>query len=223
MVLGALLTRGLPMDRSTIITVIFSGSFLAFLQFVITFFITRKDNKEKEAKEEKKAEANAAKDERFEQLEDEIHAGLDEREKVGKSRYEEHKQAIADMSKEHQEQFKKLLEAIEGLREHDEKVAKTLEQIADGQQVLSTGLLGLTHFELMYIMDIIKQRKYNTLTEKDTMESLFEPYTALGGNGTIAQGHSYVMSLPVISDIEAKKMDEEIAAIKAHSFFKKDP
>lgn len=207
------------MNISTIITIVFSGAFLAFLQFLITFFITRKDNKEKEAKEEIKEAERASKDERFDLLEKEFHEGLDQREQTGKARYDEHKEAINNMAKQHQEQFEKLLDAIKDLKISDEKVSKILEEIVSGQQMLSSGVLGLTHFELMYITNIIIERKYITLTEKATIDSLYEPYTKLGGNGQVRKNYEYVMNFPIVSDEEAKKMDDEIIAKKANTFF----
>lgn len=208
------------MNISTIITVAFSGAFLAFLQFLITFFITRKDNKEKEAKEEIKEAERASKDERFDLLEKEFHEGLNQREQTGKARYDEHREAIINMTKEHQEQFKLLLAAIDDLKENDNKVTDILEKVAEKQEVFGSSLLGLTHFELIYITDIIKARKYITITEKATIKSMYEPYKALGGNGLVKEAVNHVMTYPVISEIDAKKMDDEIAAIKISSYVK---
>lgn len=208
------------MNFNTIITVAFSGAFLAFLQFLITFFITRKDNKEKEQKEDKKAEEKAARDERFTQLETKIKDGLAEREETGKARYEEHHRSIAEMSKENKENFDKLLEAIDQLKINDSKVVDALEKICSKQDIFGDSLLGLTHFELVYITDIIIARGKITVAEKATIESMYDPYKRLHGNGICKQRVSLVMTYPIISDEEAKKLDEEIAARKIMSHTK---
>lgn len=210
------------MDFQTLLTVAFSGAFLAFLQFLITFFITRKDNKEKEAKDEKKEEAKEAKDARFNQLEEKIKNGLAEREATGRKRYEEHKQAISDISKENKENFDRLLDAIESLKENDDRITGALEKIASRQDIFGEGILGLTRFELMYITDIIKERKYITVGEKATIKSMYEPYKKLGGNGLIAESVNHVMNFPVVSEAEAKRMDEEIEALKIGTVFKSE-
>lgn len=143
------------MDMSTLVTVICSGAFLAFLEFLIQFFVTRKDTKEKEAKEEKKEEAKEAKDDRFDKLEKQFQEGLNQREEAGKSRYEEHKQAIADMSHEHKEDFKQLVQAIEQLKDNDTEVAKVLTNLSDTQAAIAEGIRGLAHDKIIFLTDKI--------------------------------------------------------------------
>lgn len=195
------------MDIKIILTVIFSGAFLSFVQFLIQFFITRKDTKEKEAKEDK-----------LECLRKELQESIKQREETGNEHFEIHKEAIANISKDYQENFEKLYKSLEQLRNENSKVADALDKIAQGQDVFSTGLLGLTHFELIYITDIIKARKHITLSEKAILDSLYEPYIQLGGNGQTKKNYEYVMTFPVISDEEAHRMDSDIAAdnVKNH-------
>lgn len=195
------------MDIKIILTVIFSGAFLSFVQFLIQFFITRKDAKEKEAKEDK-----------LECLREELQKSIKQREDAGNEHFEIHKEAIANISKEHQDSFNKLYNSLNQLKDENAKVADALSKIVNGQEVFSSGLLGLTHFELIYITDIIKARKYITLSEKAILDSLYEPYIKLGGNGQTKKNYEYVMTFQVISDEEARQMDADINAnnVKDH-------
>lgn len=190
-------------DIITIVSIIIGSG-------IIQFFVTRRDTKAKEAKEDK-----------IEALREELQASIKQREQAGNEHFEIHKEAISNISKEYQENFGKLLDAIEQLKDNNEAIHDTLNKIAQGQETFSSGLLGLTHFELIYITDIIKERKHITLSEKAILDSLYEPYISLGGNGQTKKNYEYVMTFPVISDEEAKQMDEEIAAVKAHDFLPK--
>lgn len=183
-----------------------SGAVLGFVEFLI---------KRKDSKEEKSI------DKKIENVEKNFNKGLAERENAGRERFEIHQEAIKEMAQSHKESFDKLLKAINSLKDHDDKVAKTLNKIADNQEIFGSSLLGLTHFELMYITNIILERKYITLNEKATIESMYEPYIKLGGNGTVKQNVTHVMQFPVITEEQAKKMDEEISALKIGSAFKK--
>lgn len=175
---------------------------------IIQFFVTRRDTKAKEAKEDK-----------LEALREELQASIKQREQAGNEHFEIHKEAIASISKDYQENFGKLLDAIEQLKDNNKEVSDMLNKIADGQETFSSGLLGLTHFELMYITDIVKKRKYITLNEKATIKSIYEPYKKLGGNGLVSEAVTHVMNFPVISDNEALEMDEDLNAqsVASHS------
>jgi len=182
-----------------LLTVIGSGAVFSFLQFIIQFFVTRKDNKEREAKEDK-----------FEELRAEIKSGLDAREEVGRGRYEEHKRSIDKILIEHKEDFGKLLEAIEQLRDNDTKVSKALEELAVTNTNIAGAVVGLAHDKLVYSTDKIAERGYITVKEKATLRSIYEPYTSLGGNSHAREGYLHVMDLPVVTDEEAKNMDRVI-------------
>lgn len=97
------------MDETTvqiIITVIGSGAFFSFLQFLIT----RKDKKKEDEKNDK-----------FNKLQQEFTDGLREREQTSIDRYNEHKEAI-----------NKLEEAIKQLTENDTKMTQYMNSIGNG-------------------------------------------------------------------------------------------
>ena len=153
-----------------IIAVIGSSAFFTFIQFLIQ----RRDNKKNQ----------------IEEIKEEFHKGLDEREETGKARYTEHQESIA-----------KLNEAIMKLTENDTQMKKYMRYVGDE-------IMGLAHDKLVYLTNKYQARGAITLKEKATLEAIYVPYhEGLGGNGDGEQGYLYAMQLPVISDEEALKRD----------------
>ena len=178
-----------------IITVLGSGALFSFLQFLI---------QRKDTKEDKKI------DERFEKLEKEMHEGLEAREKTGSERFETHEKNIKDMMELHSKDLQQLLETFDGLKEHDERIEKTINQIADNQKNVCDALTGLAHDKIVYMTDHITERGYITLKERATLDSIYHPYKAMGGNSHAKAGYEHVIELDVISDEKAKEMDDLI-------------
>jgi hypothetical protein len=137
----------------------------------------------------------------------EVKEGLAQREAKGKERYDEHHEAIEKLNEQHQKNFEALLQTIEQLKANDTKITESLEKMAEKQDDVANGIMGLSHDKLIYTTDRIAERGVITLKEKATLTSIYEPYVALHGNGDAKAGYSYVMTLPVVSDEEAKKMD----------------
>lgn len=156
-----------------ILTVIGSGAFFSFIQFLIT----RKDNQ----------------NDRLKKMRDEYISGLNERESIGKQRYDEHKKAI-----------KQLQEAIMILTE-DSQERKELEQF------MSASLMAITHDKLVRLGKTYQKRGAITLAEKNNLNLLYDPYhNGLGGNSDGETYYNYCMELPIISDEEAQKRDLEL-------------
>lgn len=185
------------MDQSLqiVLTILGSGALFSFIQFLIQ----RKDNKE-----DKKI------DERFEKIEKEMHTGLEEREKTGAERFETHEKAYKDMMKLHQDDFKKLFQTFEELKENDSRVEKTLTQIVTNQKSVCDALTGLAHDKIVYMTDHITERGYITLKEKATLDSIYIPYRSMGGNSHAKAGYEHVSELEVVSDEKAKELDDLI-------------
>jgi hypothetical protein len=115
---------------------------------------------------------------------------------------------------EHQKDFTELKRAIEKLTENDTKITESIEKIAEKQDIMADSLMGLSHDKLVYATDRITERGVITLKEQATLTSIYEPYIRLNGNGDAKAGYKHVMSLKVVSDDEAKKMDDKIKAKK---------
>lgn len=176
------------------ITVIGSGAFFSFLQFLIS----RKDNKEDKLKE----------------LEETFKEGLDEREKTGKNRYDEHKNAIEKMTIEHQKDFQELLKAIDQLTKNDTKTTELIKQNQESISVIADGVVGMMHNTIIHITDPILERGAVTYDELDTIETLYKPYSNLGGNGACKRRVEDVNKLPKIDNKEALDRDREIERTK---------
>ena len=193
------------------LTIIGSGAFFTFLQFLIT----RHDNKQekaennnsdslrKEFKDNLEA-SNAAWKETYcdrnlrmiTDLTEEVRNGLAAREEKGLERYTEH-----------QETIKELKNAVLKLVDNDSKMNTYIESIGES-------LMGLSHDKLIYLTDKYTERGAITLKEKATIKSIYEPYKKLGGNGDCKVAIDYIETLPIISDEKAKEMDLNIKSKK---------
>lgn len=180
-------------------SVIGSGAVFGFVQFLIQ----RSDNKKAQLKKNE-----------HEELRKEFNKGLQEREDVGRKRYEEHKIAIEQMTKEHKKDFEILLKAIKNVEDSNEKLCEKVDTVADYQKNIGDGVMGLSHDKLIFSTGKIAERKAITLKEKATLTSIYDPYRRLGGNGDCKTAYEHVMSLNVISDEEAKRIDKELEGKK---------
>lgn len=131
--------------------------------------------------------------EELKRIQKELKQGLDEREATGKARYLEHKEAID-----------KLNEAIFQLTKNDTEQSKYIRYIGDE-------LMGLAHDKLVYLTSHYQKRGAITLKEIATLKAIYEPYhNGLHGNGDGQAGYEFAMTLPVVTDAQAEKMDIEI-------------
>lgn len=151
----------------------------------IQFLITRHDKKKEDAKEDV-----------LQELREEFRKGLDERENTGKSRYLEHKEAILKLTEGHEMDYKALTEAINKIN------------------VIGSGVVGIIHNTILYITEPILERGAVTYEELDTLDSLYQPYSSLGGNGVCRRRVDDINKLPKISKEEALDRDSKIAAKK---------
>lgn len=167
----------------TIITVLFSGAFFGFIQFLIT----RKDNKDdslKKLKEEFNEEFNA------------------------------HDDAINAIKLQHQEDFQKLNKAIEQLTENDTKIATFIEDNQSTTGIIASGVVGIIHNTIINCTQPIIDRGVVTYQELNTLDSLYIPYSKLGGNGDCQRRYNDITKLQKVSEEEAIKRDKELAIKK---------
>ena len=165
--------------------------------------LTNVNNKWKEDYCDKNAKA-------IEDLIKEVRKGLQEREETGKRRYDEHHMAIDKLTVEYQKSVIELKQAIQKLTENDSKISESLGKIADKQDGMAEGMVGLAHDKIVYITDKVIKRGAVTMKEKATLESIYTPYTRLGGNSYAKKGMEHVDTLPVITEEEAMKIDKNI-------------
>ena len=165
---------------------------------LIQFFINRKDSKKDRIDkfcdkiEKSLLEHKEISEKEYEELNNKMIKGLEEREATGRERFMHHEAA-----------YKELSEAIIKLTEHDEKQHKYMKYMGEE-------LMGLAHDRLVTLTDSYQLRGAITLKEKATLEAIFKPYhEGLGGNGDGEQGYKYAMSLPVVTDDQAREMDSK--------------
>lgn len=185
------------MDQSLqiVLTILGSGALFSFIQFLIQ----RKDTKE---------DKNI--DKKFEEVNKRIDDGLEERDKTGLKRYEEDRQSIEDIVELHKKDLQSLLDALGELKKNDERIEKTINSISDNQKNVCDALIGMAHDKIIYMTDKITERGYITLKERATLDSIYQPYRAMGGNSHAKAGYEHVIELDVISDEKAKEMDDLI-------------
>lgn len=173
-----------------IFTILGSGTFLAFVQFLINRFDTKHD--------------------KLVALEKKIDEGLDDRDKLGKARYEEYLASIEEMSHNHQKDFQELQKAISHLVENDAKFAESIEKMVKKQDIIASANVGMIHNTIITFTDPIIERNSVTYDELANLDSLYVPYSKLGGNGECKRRYEDVNKLIKISREEATKRDRKL-------------
>lgn len=162
--------------------------------------LTNVNNKWKEDYCDKNAKAIA-------DLAVEVKNGLEEREATGHRRYEEHRIAIKEMAVQHEKEFLELKKAIDKLTENDIKITDSISKMANKQEIMADSLVGQAHDRILFLTDKITERGAITNKEKATIDSMYEPYKRLGGNGYVSTSVQYVKALKTVSEEEAREMD----------------
>ena len=113
-----------------------------------------------------------------------------------------------DLSEErfliHQTEIEKFNKAINQLSENDAKQSQYLKYIGDE-------ITGLAHDKLVCLTDKYQERGAITLKEKATLQAIYQPYhEGLGGNGDGQAGYEFCMKLPIVTNEQAKEMDNKL-------------
>ena len=184
------------MDSTQIVVCVITVAGVIVSSGIIQFFVTRKDKKRDDARKEE-----------YEALRKEFLAGLEEREKMGKQRYEEHHLSIEKMDLQHQKDFQALQDAIRKLTDNDTKITESIESMAQTQGLMADSLIGMAHDRIMHLTNRIIERGCITNKEKATIKSMYDPYRGLGGNGEVKEAVDYILTLPTVTDEEARERD----------------
>ena len=166
---------------------------------IIQFFVNRKDKKAEDLKNDK-----------YEELRKEFQKELNEREGTGELRHKESKTIIEQMNVAYQKDFKELKDAIIKLTDNDTKITDSIQKMSDKQELMAESLLGLSHDKIISTTDKIAMRGAITIKEQATLDSMYKPYSSLGGNGHCKKAMEYVAKLSVVSDEEARRRDAEL-------------
>lgn len=110
------------------------------------------------------------------------------------------------------EAIQQLNTAIQKLTENDSRITHSIEMMADKQDTIALANVGMVHNTIIRFTDPIIQRNAVTYEELSTLDSLYQPYSKLGGNGECKRRYDDVNKLPKISKEEAHDKDREIEA-----------
>ena len=105
----------------------------------------------------------------------------------------------------HKIEIEKLNKAIDNLNHVDSDQKTYLNYVGDE-------LMGLAHDRLVRLTDKYQLRGAITLKEKATLDAIYKPYhEGLHGNGDGQTGYEYCMTLPVITEEQARELDRKIS------------
>ena len=110
------------------------------------------------------------------------------------------------------EAIEQLNVAIQKLTENDTKITESIEMMADKQDTIALANVGMVHNTIIRFTDPIIRRNAVTYEELSTLDSLYQPYSKLGGNGECKRRYDDVNKLPKISKEEAYNRDRKIEA-----------
>lgn len=174
----------LPPWIKDLITLLISGGFFVFLQFLINRHDTRND--------------------RIRQLDNKIDSGLEDRENTGKQRYEEHKEAIEELRQA-------IIQLADSTKETQDMLMQSIERNQKTEENLADLVVGLGQDRIIHLCDTYQKRGAMTIKEQANLTAIYVPYhDKLGGNGYGKKGYEYCMALPVVTEEEAHEMDKKI-------------
>ena len=84
-------------------------------------------------------------------------------------------------------------------------IAKALRRKKTEYDVLREGILALLHDRLYQACSFFLARGYCTVEDRNNLEYLYNPYKALGGNGTGESLYRKCLELPFAADSNTKK------------------
>lgn len=197
-----------------LITIISSGTLFGFFQFLITRYDKKKNEKKKSLadglRKEFKANLDNSNedwkkeycDKHFRMIQDlakESREGLQEREAVGRARYEENKEVIEQLQK-----------AVLQLVENDTSMKEQMAGMNQQMEKIGDSLMGLSHEKIMCLCDKAITRGAITSRQKATIKSVYDPYRKLGGNGDCKVSYEIIDKLPVVSEDRMKEIEVEV-------------
>lgn len=103
---------------------------------------------------------------------------------------------------------------IQKLTENDSTITSSIKAMLEKQDTIALANVGMVHNTLIRFTDPIIERNAVTYEELATLDSLYVPYSNLGGNGECKRRYEDVNKLAKISREEAVKRDREIEARK---------
>ena len=77
------------------------------------------------------------------------------------------------------------------------KISKRLKEEKTRNQAIENGVRDILRMQILDTYEKCKVAGVITVSRKDAIDSAYESYHALGGNGTITQVHTELMGMPI--------------------------
>ena len=87
---------------------------------------------------------------------------------------------------------------VAGLSAGYAKISKRLKEEKQRNQAIENGVRDILRMQILDTYDKCRATGNISVSRKDAIDSAYSSYHALGGNGTITQVHSELMSLPIV-------------------------
>lgn len=82
---------------------------------------------------------------------------------------------------------------------------KRLEDERKRNEAIENGMRDMLRLTILDNYERCMSDGYISVSRKDALDSAYNSYHALGGNGTITKVHSEIMDMPIIKEKETKK------------------
>lgn len=87
---------------------------------------------------------------------------------------------------------------VAGLSAGYAKISKRLKEEKQRNQAIENGVRDILRMQILDTYDKCRATGNISVSRKDAIDSAYGSYHALGGNGTITQVHTELMSLPIV-------------------------
>lgn len=87
---------------------------------------------------------------------------------------------------------------VAGLSAGYAKISKRLKEEKARNQAIENGVRDILRMQILDTYERCKASGTITVSRKDAIDSAYNSYHALGGNGTITQVHSELMTMPIL-------------------------
>lgn len=78
------------------------------------------------------------------------------------------------------------------------KIAKRVKEANTRNQAIENGVRDILRMQILDNYERCKAAGVISVSRKDAVDSAYESYHALGGNGTITQVHNELMTMPIV-------------------------
>lgn len=115
-----------------------------------------------------------------------------------------------DYCDKHFEAIGELKEVSGQLKDNVILLTQTVTSMKEYNVHVGSAVQGIIHDRIIHNVDCYIARGAITREELSTLKSMYEPYKALGGNGSVKDAWDIASDLPVITKEEAAKLDLEL-------------